>query len=220
MLPKNILLVAATQAEIQPLLNEWTIKELISNGLITGEYAGCYLSVVVTGVGMVNTAYALGQIADAPFDYCINAGIGGSFDKNLALGTVVLVTADELSEMGAEDGTAFLPWEQLGLGGTTCFKMPLAALPNSLQTLPQVKGITVNTVHGNSEHIAAVNTRCHAVIESMEGAAFFRGCAHLSGTKLQLRAISNYVERRNRLAWNIPLAIEQLNRTLIRFLHE
>ncbi len=220
MLPKNILLVVATQAEIQPLLNEWNINELMSNKLVNGVYAGCRLSIIVTGVGMVNTAYALGQIADAPFDYCINVGIGGSFDKNVALGTVVLVTADELSEMGAEDGDTFLPWEQLGLGGTTHFKMPLAVLPKALQTLPQVKGITVNTVHGNNEHIAVVKTRCQAVIESMEGAAFFRGCAHLSGTKLQLRAISNYVERRNRLAWNIPLAIEQLNRTLIQFLNE
>jgi futalosine hydrolase len=45
----------------------------------------------------------------------------------------------------------------------------------------------------------------------MEGAAFFYACRQMNVHGMQIRAVSNYVEKRNREAWNIGLAIKNLN---------
>jgi futalosine hydrolase len=50
----------------------------------------------------------------------------------------------------------------------------------------------------------------------MEGAAFFYVCEQTKTSCLQIRAISNVVERRNRENWQIELAIKSLNDTLIK----
>ncbi len=45
----------------------------------------------------------------------------------------------------------------------------------------------------------------------MEGAAFFYACREAQVHYVQIRAVSNYVEKRNRDAWQIGLAIKNLN---------
>ncbi len=46
----------------------------------------------------------------------------------------------------------------------------------TLASLPAVSGITVNTVHGRDQSIAAVTARLAPQVESMEGAAFMYAC--------------------------------------------
>ena len=53
-----------------------------------------------------------------------------------------------------------------------------------------------------------------AQIESMEGAAFLMAASEMKCYSIQVRAISNYVEKRDKSKWEIPLAIENLNKTL------
>jgi futalosine hydrolase len=48
-------------------------------------------------------------------------------------------------------------------------------------------------------------------IESMEGAAFFYACRQAGVPCMQIRAVSNYVEKRNRDNWQIGLAVKNLN---------
>jgi futalosine hydrolase len=55
-------------------------------------------------------------------------------------------------------------------------------------------------------------------IESMEGAAFFYACRQLNVPCLQIRAVSNYVEKRNRDNWHIGLAIKNLNKFAMSWL--
>jgi len=54
----------------------------------------------------------------------------------------------------------------------------------------------------------------------MEGAAFLFVCEHEQIPCIQLRAVSNFVEKRNKEAWNIPLAIENLNQQLIAIIND
>jgi futalosine hydrolase len=54
----------------------------------------------------------------------------------------------------------------------------------------------------------------------MEGLAFCYSCINDRTPFIQLRAISNRVEKRNKHAWNIPLALENLNRTTAELLIE
>jgi futalosine hydrolase len=55
-------------------------------------------------------------------------------------------------------------------------------------------------------------------VESMEGAAVAYVAAQLNINAIQIRSISNRVEKRNRNNWKIALAVENLNITLFNFL--
>ncbi len=213
----KILIVSATKAEITPLANHLgiTFKEdtglFVSTGITD-------LSILITGVGMVNTAYFLGKYSTSSYDYIINAGICGAFNKTLNLGEVVRITQDILSEMGAENDLEFIPYLDLNLEGTNSYKDLSDDEPSSLKGLKKVKGITVNTVHGNEETIKKTIELFQPDIESMEGAAFFRACQGLSKNFIQVRAISNYVEKRDKSKWDIPLAVKNLNDILIKLI--
>ncbi|MGY0039228.1 phosphorylase family protein [Pedobacter sp. NJ-S-72] len=122
--------------------------------------------------------------------------------------------SDEFSELGAENKDEFLTIDAMGFGKS---RYTAKNIPASLN-LPEVNGITINKVHGNKASIAAISQRLNPITESMEGAAVFYSCEQLDIPCIQIRSISNYVEERNRDAWNIRLAIKNLNNWAIEFL--
>lgn len=166
---------------------------------------------------MTATAFALGRYLSPKYNLVLNLGIAGSFNRDLELGTVVNITHDEFSELGAEDGDSFLSIDTLGFG-----KSKYTAINNllndDLAQLPKARGITVNRVHGQEAQIAVISERLKPDTESMEGAAVLYCCEQASIPCLQVRAISNYVERRNRENWRIGAAITNLNNWAVRFL--
>lgn len=197
----HILIVAATAAEIQPLTEHYGDNKPFD--------------VLITGVGMVATAFALGKhLATNPYDMAINLGIAGSFDHHIALGDVVEISEDRFAELGAQDDEQFIPIETLGFG-ESCFYPS-----KTITQLKQVKAITVNTVHGHEGSIAQISHRLQPQLESMEGAAFFYACKQAGVAGVQIRAVSNYVEKRNRDNWKIGLAIKNLNSFAIALLNE
>jgi futalosine hydrolase len=211
----RILVVAATDGELVSLVT-------------TPLGRGHRVDRVVTGVGMVATAIHVSRaLALDAYDVALNVGVCGAFDRSLAVGAVVHVTSDRLAELGVEDDDKFLPADVMGLvaNGDVTFgatETAASAFPASptLDSLPKVSGITVNTVHGNDASIAAVMGRWHPQVESMEGAAFMAACRAFGVPYAQIRAISNYVERRNREAWKMADAIQALGRTTTAILNE
>lgn len=172
---------------------------------------------MVTGVGMVATAFSMGRIVgDDAFDYAINAGIAGSFSNAFSPGDVVAVVRDCFSELGAADGLSFLSIDELGFGNSTLEPLPNEKLTACISSLKKASGITVNGVHGEDKSIQSTRERLNPDIETMEGAAFFYSCNQANIPAIQIRAISNYVERRDKSKWNIPLAIRTLNERLIK----
>ncbi|WPU94651.1 futalosine hydrolase [Mucilaginibacter sabulilitoris] len=199
-----ILIVAATAFEVEPLANSF----------------GKRLDILITGAGMVPTAFAMGrQFNLHKYDLVINLGIAGSFDREITPGYVVEITEDTFAETGAEDDQDFIPITTLGFGENT-FKptTTLEQVCNSLY-LAKANAITVNTVHGNEESIKKVQRRLNPQIETMEGAAFFYACRQFNIACLQIRAVSNYVEKRNRDNWDIQLAIKNLNNFAIELVN-
>lgn len=168
------------------------------------------INFLVTGVGMVSTAYQLGKhLANNHYDLAINLGIAGSFDRDIPLGEVVEITQDTLAELGAEDDEQFITIEQLGFGESvfhSTYTLPAAF------NIRKTTSVTVNAVHGNEASIQKLSKRVNPQIESMEGAAFFYACKEAGVPTLQIRTVSNYVEKRNRDAWQIGLAVKNLNR--------
>jgi futalosine hydrolase len=192
----RILVVAATLFEVEELSQESRIKSQD-------------IKILITGAGMVATAFAMGKhLATHQYDLAINLGIAGSFDKSFALGDLVEIIEDDMAELGAEEEDDFITIEKLGFGESS-FRSTYP-LPESFG-LKKANSVTVNTVHGNDASIKKLSTRINAQIESMEGAAFFYACREAGLPCMQIRAVSNYVEKRNRDAWQIGLAIKNLN---------
>lgn len=209
----KLLLVAATLPEVQPLLTAFSIESRSVEKII-GRHS---VKVLLTGAGMVPTAFSLGRhFADSTYDLAINLGIAGSFDFDLNLGDVCLVREDTFADLGAEDGEDFLSFDNLGLGICSVSHRPHPGFLTS--RLKEVSAITVNKVHGHELSIAKAIARFNPQIESMEGAAFFYACNQSDMPCIQIRAVSNYVERRNREKWDISLAIKNLNETIIKLL--
>ncbi|GAA4926405.1 futalosine hydrolase [Mucilaginibacter defluvii] len=210
----QVLIVAATQPEVGGLISElgFSISDLNNNQLLTANRqlptaSNCAL--LITGAGMVATAFALGRhLATHQYDLAINLGIAGSFNRNIALGTVCEVTEDTLVELGAEDDGAFITIDDLGFGESRF--MATYPLPPSVH-IKKATAVTVNTVHGNEASIQKLSSRINADLESMEGAAFFYACKQVGVPCVQIRSVSNYVEKRNRAAWQIGPAIKNLN---------
>lgn len=215
----KILIVSATRFEIGPILKQMESTHDIGGKLISCKYKDREIDFLVTGVGMVATSYYCGKTINDSYDAAFNIGICGSFNSNLEIGTVVNIFEDHFSELGAEDDETFLSLEELKLEGvTTIVNRNSGAINIEIEKLPKVAGITVNTAHGNEKSIRRVSDRFHPYVESMEGAAFMFACENERIPYVQIRAVSNYVERRDRDKWNIPLALENLNRKILEIL--
>jgi len=222
----RILVVSATPFEIEPIIGK--MRHVSDTGLRSAAYRfrDHDVDVLTSGVGMVATsAWCSRACAAEHYDLALNFGLCGSFDPLLTPGTVVHVTADRFSELGAEDGDSFLSFHELNLLGENDFPFEAGMLVNSappplepLAELHSVAGITVNTVHGNERTIEAVRTRCQPEVESMEGAAFMYSCLVAGVPFAQVRAVSNAVERRNRAAWKIDQAIAALGAVAVHLL--
>ena len=203
------LVVAATAAELSGIYDHFQLKP-------QAFVQGAAFDILITGVGMTATAFALGQTLNNTYTQVLNLGIAGAFDRQIPLGALVYIHKETFSELGAEDKNAFLTIDELGFGSSTIEAMP--ADHPMLTGLIKGSGITVNTVHGHTESIQRIALRLSPTIESMEGAAVFYAAQQTGIPCIQVRSISNYVEERNKAAWKIGLAIKNLNDWGISFL--
>ena len=212
----RILVVAATEPEVGALKSE------VRNASQDTIFKNLEFDLLITGVGMVATAFSLGRrLALNQYDLVINLGIAGSFDRGTALGDIFEITEDTFAELGAENDAEFLPISELGFGESVYY--PTTKISNLYNlfnnfNLKQARAVTVNKVHGNEGSIQKITERLNPQLESMEGAAFFYACREMNVPCLQIRAVSNYVEKRNRDNWEIGLAIKNLNNFAVDFL--
>ena len=222
----RILVVAATVAEIGPLLDGVGLTPAAAPAVAGGRRGAHTIDALATGVGMLATGTWCGRtLAQQSYDLAINLGVCGSFDPELPPGSLVHVVVDRVPELGAEDGDSFLTIHDLQLldedefpyaGGNLVNESPIEN--PMLATLPEVTAITVNTAHGHEPTIDRVRSRFAPQVESMEGAAFMYACL-VSGTPfVQVRAVSNMVERRNRAAWKLADAVRSLGDFSLAFL--
>ena len=224
----NLLIVSATSIEIKPLLAELGRGRVLQHHITRYRFKHFQVDVLITGVGMVPTAVftsmVLGRYA---YDAVINAGICGSFNREIPIGKLLNITTDCLPETGAEDGEHFLSIIDLKLLDQDEFPFNGGKLINDsvfdsslINGLLISTGVTVNTVHGNTMSIDAFMQRHPADIESMEGAAFIYACKMHKVRHLQVRSVSNYIEDRDVSKWDIPLAVNNLNHFLLDLLNE
>jgi futalosine hydrolase len=220
----NILVTAATQAEMEPfqqyLAANWERQE--NNTYLKNGHS---VYTLTSGVGTMATTFSLANVLSSnKFDLAIQAGIGGSYDRERQLGEVLLVDSEQLGDTGAEDKYNFLDIFDLNLasGDDYPFRNRKLLTPVSLHAekvgLRKVSGLTINTVSGSSFTATARYKKYECQVESMEGAPFHYVCLLNKIPFLQVRAISNYVETRDKSKWKIEEALKNLNEWLIDFL--
>ncbi len=225
---KKVLIVSATTFEIQPFLEFLKQSAAQKYNPLFGQN-GYEIDVIVTGVGIANTALEVGKtLTRKKYDWAINVGVAGSFNRDILRGDVVQVMSEQYGDLGVEEADGrFTDMFELGLMEKNTKPFYQDKLVNNKPlTLPQVKrvkGLTVNKVHGTTNSIEAILKKYQVDIETMEGAAFFQACQSVDHTTpldkgilfAEIRAISNYVEPRNRDNWKMKEAITNLNTTLI-----
>ena len=191
------------------------------NPELNGKYE---ISLLVTGVGSISTAWALKQwitINGKP-DMAINGGIAGSYKDEFIQGDVVMPVSDCFADAGIEDGDNFLTLSEAGFISKDEFPFNDGLLYADVRynakmrnLLKPVRAITVNTATGSEASRIKLLKKYNPDIETMEGATFFYICCRENIPFLALRAISNRVELRNKNNWNIALALNNLSEKLV-----
>ena len=217
----KILITAATEHELLPL------KQQINCENNKAVVAGNTIRLAVTGVGTTITTYNLTKLLQGNgYDLVLNAGIAGSFSDDIAIGETVVVEREIFADWGVfipngfrtvfEEGIvrkAVLPFNS---DGELCCRH--IAPYTFLKNYKKVKAITVNAASGEPVQIEALQNKFTPDIESMEGAAFFYVCMMENIPFLEIRSISNKVEKRDKSRWNIPLSVNNLADTVLSFL--
>ncbi|MFZ1749555.1 MAG: futalosine hydrolase [Saprospiraceae bacterium] len=220
----NILIASATAAEVQPTLDFLYNHGQIIDGYVF-EYKNHIITILITGPGSMHLLLKLSNLMMIQkFDLYINAGIAGSFDRNVKIGQVVKISRDRFADLGAElkDGQ-FVDVFELGLSMPPDLPYEDGWIkddsdPQYFNHLSYVQAITVNKVSGTAASIEKMIEKYHPIIETMEGAGFMLASKQWGLKGTQIRSISNDVEPRDKSRWDIPVAIHSLNNELINFL--
>lgn len=215
----NILLAAATPGEIE------TTREYLTEKIYYRKNTG--INILITGVGMVNTIYALTKyISGARPDIVIQAGIGGSLHPFYPPGTVVMIHEEVIGDLGVEEDSGFKDVFDLSLAAENIFPFGGRMLINPHRQvmekikLPAVRGVSVNEITTGASRMQQLIEKYGVVIESMEGAALHYVCLQEAVPFIQLRAVSNFVGERDKTKWHMQEAIDHLNRELIIAIHQ
>ena len=221
----RILIVAATWLEVKLLADELDFVSESSHLLRKYQIHGIEIDILTTGIGTTFTAFHLtNALRDNEYQLVVNIGIAGSLTRELSIGEVVSVVSDEFADLGIEKENDFLTLFETGFMEANEFPFEQGILKasdtNGLFMLKKVRGITTNKSHGRLSSIEEIKSKFSAQVESMEGAAVFYVCKWQGVPCYQIRSISNYVAPRDPVEWNIPLALENLKKSIIEVLQK
>jgi futalosine hydrolase len=211
------LLVAATAFEIAPFLDYY--RETSNRRSNPPE-----IDVLISGIGLAASTYAITkQLQIKKPDLVIQAGIGGGFNKNIPLGSVVVVKQEVVGDQAVIENGQLKTMFDLGLTSKNQFPFSNSRLINKSGLLKKVKlkkvnGITTNEITTSQQKIKLYRDRFDPAIESLEGAALHYVCLMEKIEFLQVRSVSNYIGERNKKKWRLNESITNLNKELTRLL--
>jgi futalosine hydrolase len=213
----NILLAAATNIELSPLLTHYRKNE-------TSFFPNHEIDVLITGIGLTASTYSLTkQLNIKRPDLMIQAGVGGCFDPAIPLGTVLAVKQEAVADQSVIELEKLKTLFDLKLVPQDQYPFSRGWLINNSEILKKnklrkVKAVSVNEITTSKQKINFYKANFSPVVESMEGAALHYVCLMEKIPFLQIRAVSNYIAERNKKNWNMKESIINLNDELIRLL--
>jgi futalosine hydrolase len=207
----NCLLAAATAKEISLFLDHYRISDNKPD-----------TDILITGIGLTAATYSLSkQIHLKKPDLIIQAGIAGCFDKNISLGSVVVVKQDTIADQSVIENKQLKTMFDLKLISFNQAPFSKGWLVNPHKDLIKqtklkaVNAVSVNHITTSKQMMDLIEKKFCPAIESMEGASL-----HYVGLVekipfLQIRSISNYTGERNKQKWNLKDAIINLNKEIV-----
>src|SRR5258705_4321657 len=158
----NCLLAAATIHEIAPFLGHYRERGNTQD-----------IDILITGIGLTATTYAFTkQISLKKPALVIQAGIAGCFDKNISLGSVVVIKQDSIADQSVMENKQLKTMFDLGLikVDTPPFTKGLLVNPGKQlikkTKLKPVNAISVNQVTTNGQMISLYREKFNPVVES------------------------------------------------------
>lgn len=238
-----VLILAAVEQELAPALALVDRKTPLAVAGRTGcalQIAGRPVIALIAGPGAVNTAQALTAAIErfAP-SLIIQVGCAGGFAKaGVSVGDVAVATEEIDVHMGLELESvektvrlAPLPFALMEIDGRQYKHRFLLNrdLAGEAVDAARSQGSPGFSLHKGSfvsgSTITATATRARGlfelycpVMESMEGAAAAHTALHYGIPFLEIRGASNLVGKRDKDAWDIPLAAENSCACLMAFL--
>lgn len=162
------------------------------------------VDVVAVGVGPVEAALGTARaLAAKPYQFAINAGIGGGFRKLAKIGDAIAITESYFVDLGLEGGG------ELNLPGGVTLADRIAGdvdllewYGSSIEHARRGIGLTSATITTTDARAAQLALRFSPTIEAMEGFGVLRAAKLACVPALELRGVSNYVGNRAAGEWN------------------
>ncbi|WP_243369893.1 futalosine hydrolase [Geotalea sp. SG265] len=237
---KSFFVTASVMQELSLLIHS-TGAAKVDSALFPEIYRGCIgareVTLAVTGIGKVNAASAATLLLqNATPDLLINTGCAGAYrGSGLQVGGLAVATSEILADEGVltPEGWRSLEWIGIPLvkrSGKAYFnEFPLsmqaagraASLAAALGlSVKRGKFLTVSTCSGTTARGEELFSRFGGICENMEGAAVAQVALRCGIDCLEVRGISNMVEDRDLSSWNIPGAVEAVQRFILKYIEE
>lgn len=221
-----IIVATATAKEMQSAFGFAADAPKLEHGE-TGEFElnGRQLLLAVTGVGLVNSAMAIGRLLGRPgVSGVVNLGIAGAYDiEEFPLGSACYAWQETWPEYGLldEDGRADPKaigfsqghingqpvWNRVKLNPVNDAKAMQIPLP---EKCGRASSISVSSVTGTADRAGWLKTAYNADIENMEGFALAFAAMQKGLPFLEVRTISNLVGSRYIEDWDLKGAFKGL----------
>ena len=239
----TILVVSAVADETKDIVRAMTDVTPFTIGrraLVRGLLSGKDTALLVTGPGMVNTAQSLGALFEHGLpSLVIQTGCAGIFRQAHGhLGDLAVATCENDLHSGIEpeEPSSVLP-SPLPFPLLVTEKGPvtnrfeldpeladqafhLLRLEYEKNGMQVFKGpfVTVSTITATNHRADQLHHAFEPVMESMEGSAAAQVALHYRVPFLEIRSASNRVGKRDRSAWNLPLAFANSSRAVIHLI--
>ena len=240
-----VVLLAATAFEMQDIVCqlERSVRQSVAGRCVySGQLADLEVQVVETGLGAVNTAHALTCCLQARQpDQVLQVGVGGAYPgAGLGIGDLAVATEEIYGDLGVRTPDGWHGAELIGIPVLTLegkayynrfgldqekAQAAAAALllaPWKGQTPSVIRGAFITVQECSGQQILGEEraARFDAICENMEGAAAAHLCCLYGLPFMEVRAISNKVEDRDRSGWDLPLACGRAQEAAVFLLQE
>lgn len=237
-MPGTIVITAATRSELSLMLtalNAQPVNPVAGNPVWSADTDSGTVILAKTGMGKINAAATSALLLErySP-SLLLNTGCAGAFPEScLAVGDLALASVEICADEGAATPDGWLDYEGIGIPSVERkgkryyneFPLSLAAAERAVRLaaalgIPLMRGkfITVSTCSGTTQRAKELYDRYGAICENMEGAAVAQVALRSGVDCLEVRGISNLVENRDLTRWDIPQAVERIQRFLLKFI--
>ncbi len=233
-----VLIIVAVHREMKLLEQSLgNLTQVKTSGFTTvmGRLNRLPVVICAAGAGKVNAAAAAAVLIERHHPpLVINVGCGGAYPgSGLETGDLAVASAEILGDEGVETSGGWLGLREIGLPSLTrdtrryYNEVPMShlAAEKAMQLADQLgvnlmrgRFVTVSTCSGSLPRGEALAKRFGAIVENMEGAAVALVCLRYGVDCMEIRGISNAVKERNVESWDMPTAMNEAQRFVIKYL--